>query len=546
MIGSMEFIKSPLLKITYRVEIKDTQPFFSTLYTTLSNGNIIVFWNSDNSFKAQIFDSSGNSRSSVVTMGNLDLINTTTSVTTMDNGNLAVLWEGQTSEGQPCISMQILDLNGKTVLAAPVMLSSGVTGYTLWDARIDKVTTFSDGNIAVFWHEDGNAWDSNSAELQSCSTNKMQIFDVNGNVMLATPIIVGDGLDIGDANFTTLTNGDIAIFLSDQNGFKTQVIDAYGNFQSADSLQPPPPIASLTEMGNSIYANANINPLTVDMTDNSAASYVSQARSLATATSGDVSGAFKALLTDKNLSLPQNNTAAGGYADVSGKADTDLSKGSAAAVFLDMFNTQDIEAAMRLASIMKNPTEDQKFIISAIKALLLDTNKLAEDPSGKANPELKKAESDLLNMVANVLLAQAMPDLLTNGDVSNIKSIFSNLNNVKGKIMLQYEQAVRPYYENVLKDIAKNMSTLQMQNVLSVNMTKEELDKLPPSELDKILEKMKKQEKKTFEEEYILQQEAKYRSAYLDPNKKKLGEDMKGLMKDFTSQIGDVLKTSQK
>ena len=514
--------------------------------TTLSNGNIVVFWNSDNGFKAQVFDSSGNSRSSVVTLGYLDLINTTTSVTTMDNGNLAVLWEGQASDGQPCISMQILDPNGNAQLTAPVMLSSGAEGYTLWDAGIDKVTAFSDGNIVVFWHEDGGVWDSNGEELQGCNINKMQIFDVNGNVMLAAPVILGNGLDVGDASFTTLTNGDIAIFLSDRNGFKTQVIDAYGNFQSTDIIQAPPRIASLTEMGNSIYANANINPINVDITDNSPASYTAQARSLTTSASGDVSGAFRVLLTDKSSLLSQDMTTAGGYADASGKAEIDLSKGSAGSVPVEMFSSQDMEAAMRLASIMKNPTEDQKFIISAIKALLLETKKLEEDPSGKTNADLKKAENDLLNMVANILLAQAMPDLLNNGDVSSIKSIFSNLNNVKGKIMLQYEQGVKPYYENVLRDIAKNMSTLQTQNVLSANMTKEELDKLPPSELDKILEKMKKQEKKTFEEEYILQQEAKYRSTYLDPNKKRLEEDMKGLMKDFTSQIGDVLKTSQK
>ena len=77
-------------------------------------------------------------------------------------------------------------------------------------------------------------------------------------------------------------------------------------------------------------------------------------------------------------------------------------------------------------------------------------------------------------------------------------------------------------------------------------MSKEELDKLPPSELDKILEKIKKEENRTFEEEYILQQEAKYRKEYIDPNKKKLEDDMKNMLNNFTSKINGVLKSTDK
>ena len=60
------------------------------------------------------------------------------------------------------------------------------------------------------------------------------------------------------------------------------------------------------------------------------------------------------------------------------------------------------------------------------------------------------------------------------------------------------------------------------------------------------LEKIKKMKDKSFEEAYILQQEAKYRQAYLDPNKKKLEDDMKGMLNNFTSRLNGVLKTSDK
>ena len=89
--------------------------------------------------------------------------------------------------------------------------------------------------------------------------------------------------------------------------------------------------------------------------------------------------------------------------------------------------------------------------------------------------ELKKAENDLLNAVANILLAQAMPDLLKKGDMANIKGIFQELDTQKKAILMEYEKGTKPYYDNMLKDLAKNMAILQLKNILNGNMTKEEL-----------------------------------------------------------------------
>jgi len=203
------------------------------------------------------------------------------------------------------------------------------------------------------------------------------------------------------------------------------------------------------------------------------------------------------------------------------------------------------DAASRLTNIFKNPSEDQKAILDVLKTLLGDTEK-AQDALADQSPELKKASDDLLQMVANILLAQAVPDLLNKGDVSNIKAIFSELDTQRNKIMLEYAQSTKPYYENMIKDMAKNMAMLQAKNLLNPNMSKDELSKLPPSELDKILDKIRNMKDKSFEEKYLLQQEAKYRQDYLDPNNKKLESDMKGMLKNFTGRINDVLKSSEK
>jgi hypothetical protein len=203
---------------------------------------------------------------------------------------------------------------------------------------------------------------------------------------------------------------------------------------------------------------------------------------------------------------------------------------------------EQMEIANALARILKDPTEVQKVMINALTALLNDTEKVAEDAATKGNPELKKAENDLLQAVANLLLAQAMPDLIKKGDIAGIKTMFSDLDTAKTKLMNDYAKSTRPYYDNMLKDLARNLAMLQLKNILNPNMSKDELEKLPPSELDKILEKIKQQKDKAFEEEYLLQQEAKYRKTYIDPNKQKLEEDMKNMLNDFTKKINGALK----
>ncbi len=203
-------------------------------------------------------------------------------------------------------------------------------------------------------------------------------------------------------------------------------------------------------------------------------------------------------------------------------------------------NREEMEVALRLAEILKNPTESQKVTLDSIESLLSDINKIEDGKS--ASPELKKASDDLLQMVASILLVQAIPDLFKEGDVANIKAIFTELNTTKNRIMLEYQDATKPYYSEIVKEMSKNMAILQLKNMLSNKMTKEQLEKLPPNELDKILEKLRQAKDKSLEEEYILQQEAKYRSLYIEPNKKMLEDNMKHMLEGFTKKLSGVLE----
>ena len=197
------------------------------------------------------------------------------------------------------------------------------------------------------------------------------------------------------------------------------------------------------------------------------------------------------------------------------------------------------DLAVRLENIIKNPTADQKEVLDAISVILKDMEK---DQGQDGSPDIRKSSDDLLQAVANILIAQAIPDLLKEGDVSNIKNMFSELNTSKNKIMFDYNEAVRPYYQELKKLLSKNLSILQLSNLVSKQMLEEEIDKLQPNEIDKIFEKLRKASNKSFEEEYMLQQEAKYRKQYIDPNKKMLEDKMKVMMRDFTRKISTVLE----
>jgi hypothetical protein len=219
---------------------------------------------------------------------------------------------------------------------------------------------------------------------------------------------------------------------------------------------------------------------------------------------------------------------------------------SALAIPIKPANPEDATVAMKFSDIVKNPTAGQKMILDILKTILKDTEKLAEEAAARGNTELKKARDDLLQAVANILLTQAIPDLIKKGDTAGIIMIFSELVIAKDKIMLEYEKSTRPYYDSVIRDLAKNMALLQLKNIFSVDMTKDDLEKMPRSELDKILEKIKRDKDRAFEEEYILQQEAKYRKIYIDPNKAKLEKDMKNMLNNFTQKINSALRLPDK
>ncbi|MDD3904933.1 MAG: hypothetical protein PHS46_00190 [Candidatus Omnitrophica bacterium] len=209
----------------------------------------------------------------------------------------------------------------------------------------------------------------------------------------------------------------------------------------------------------------------------------------------------------------------------------------------DMFVLMDGNIGTVLADIVKNPDATQREVLISISGFLEEIN--GAQMAGVDSAEIEQAKQDLINAVADLLMAQAVPDLLNSGDIASVKAIFSDLNSAKEKMVSEFMSAAKPYYDNIVRDMEKSIEILKSNNVLNPNMTREDLKKLPPCDLEKILDKMRKTEKRIFEAEYILQQEVKYRNAYIEPNKQRLEEEMKSMMNDFTGKINGMLKNTK-
>jgi hypothetical protein len=289
-------------------------------------------------------------------------------------------------------------------------------------------------------------------------------------------------------------------------------------------------ILESSQFGWNVYKTSSI------LSDSSTISF-NMGNGTVSITKGELSSIFRGLLANNGASMAGNG---------SGMAVTDLSEKDALTKYalalpLQGINSDNMKIASILASILTNPTEDQKLLIDSITSLLSNVDKLEKEGKGAASPELKKATDDLVQMVAALLITQAIPDLLKEGDAANIKNTFTDLNDRKTKIFLEYNEMVKPYYDEIKDLLAKNMALLQLNNIIAKNMMENEIAKLDPSELGKIIDKIRKLEKKSFEEDYILQQESKYHKKYMESANKILGEKMKLLMKDFTRRIYTIL-----
>jgi hypothetical protein len=217
----------------------------------------------------------------------------------------------------------------------------------------------------------------------------------------------------------------------------------------------------------------------------------------------------------------------------------EISTMAAESIFTGANTEGNPDAFVMLADIINSPTAEQKEALGAAIALLDDMDRMQKEGADPA--KVAEMKNDVAKMVAATILAQALPDLLKDGDVAAMRESFAELGARKGELLAKYQESVKPYYDEVRKDLAGNIESLQLSNVLSDQMTRKDIDLLPPNEIEKIIEKLRKAKTQSSEAEHVLNQEAKYRKKYIDPSRESLEHGMKKMLEDFSSRITAVI-----
>ncbi len=200
-------------------------------------------------------------------------------------------------------------------------------------------------------------------------------------------------------------------------------------------------------------------------------------------------------------------------------------------------------ASSALLNMLKNPAEGDKNTIDTILAIFNDLS--IKDAGG--DTILSREDVDgLIKAIAATMLAQAIPDLLSGNDLANMKFAFLELSMERSQILKNYDASTKLYYDEMVKEIVSSLEIFQLNGMVSREIAKKDLARMPRNEIDLIIEKIRKEQKKSAETEHIIRQEAKYRKLYIDPNKKVMEDSMKAMIKHYVNKINYAMESASK
>ena len=185
-------------------------------------------------------------------------------------------------------------------------------------------------------------------------------------------------------------------------------------------------------------------------------------------------------------------------------------------------------------------SKEEMEMANGLKAIINDLKK----SDGSSDNSKAKELQDQLTKIAD-MMNSSQYNLNAPGRDTRYASgayLFKELNNKKTMLVMKYDKATEPYYDGVRSILIKNIRVIQAISGSAKRVTEEDIKKMPRNEIDKLLEKLRKSSDKTFEMEYILQEEAKYQKKYLEPNLKKFTSDMIEAISGFTEKMSEVVK----
>ena len=403
---------------------------------------------------------------------------------------------------------------------------------------LTDMKVLDDESIVVAFNEYSGSYDYSTREYSSCEDASLTVINSNGT---AVDIKLGsvDGGSKSITKIATLGNGKFGVVMKEtglgQGGAESKTsIKQFSSDGTALTKKDRDKSADKTvqEQNNVKVKSRN------GETDVNAKSETSKTE----LKSSDKNGKDSSLKVSLNSGI--EGDAALGSENMLAELNARLGNEAALAA-LSMFVAMDgMDVMAMLSEIFKDPTDMQKKIIDTLASLLSELNELAEK-DGEAEQELKRAADQFVQMAAAAIVAQAIPDLLKEGDVTSIKTLFGQLEKAKSGLLSKYNTSIKGYYDEMKKVLAKNISVLQLKNLLAKELTEKELEDLPPTEIDKLLAKIKSAEDDSFEVKYVVQQENKSREKYVTQSKKELEKEMAGCLDEFTQKLSDILSAAK-
>jgi hypothetical protein len=198
------------------------------------------------------------------------------------------------------------------------------------------------------------------------------------------------------------------------------------------------------------------------------------------------------------------------------------------------------EMTLKPVSDSSSPSKDMVKVTEALKTIMSDLKKSDAAGDGPQVKELQDQFAKIADMMDSNQYSLNVPG--RDAGYASVAHLFKGLDNQRAVMMMKYVKATEPYYDKVRGILLKNIKIIKAMGGVAKQVTEEDIAKMPRSEIDKILEKMRQAADKTFEMDYILQQESEYKKEHIEPNIKQLKNEMAGAIGEFTEKVSQVVK----
>jgi hypothetical protein len=193
------------------------------------------------------------------------------------------------------------------------------------------------------------------------------------------------------------------------------------------------------------------------------------------------------------------------------------------------------EVALKLVSIVKNPTDEQKAILDAVESVIREAD-------AESDKEVKRASEEFVKAVSLVLVAQAIPGLFEEGDFATLTKAMTLAATSQKELYDRYLKDTEGIYDQLAKlmGVSMDQDNLPQDFAYFANMSDKAKKKLL---VDMALEKLSSKDIKTLSNEERTALDIAHNT--LAPMREAYLNQLKGILNSFVSTVNNVLKAKE-